>query len=447
MADNIIIAILYLFSFFFYIIKEIKFIKRENTIRLISTFRLMYSFVNGLLPFMILLAIENNSSSVLTNSMKNSSSITGLVLWAISIVEYNLITYAYNRTRASKSFYYRPNYSENIVIRAVLIGLVLGLVSLNLWTSAFGSINGMIINANLVRSRASDIYNPWAFLEHVARIFTILYFVSFALFLKARYEKKTCFFRLLLTLFSLFGALTVMLCTDSRGEIGIITVVTVLYYFVFYRQSSNNNILKSLSKVGILMIAAFAMIIASDQIMNTYRDIALDVEDDHNFIDTIIKEFGFTFRSQRMALTNTLENPFSFMFYNDFTNAILRWIPSRFFWFELPQDIWDYNTLSLQKAESFYGQTPSDFISTSLYSFGLMGIFLQPLYFGFLLKKLETMFRKQYTALFHNAVYGYLFFFSIWWAGFFSLASTSLSFFGTFVVYVIIRIFSKKVKQ
>ena len=438
---NIILS-LYIITFVFYVLKEIIYIKKQNTIRLISTFRLMYAFVNGLLPAIIIYYFSSGDIEVVVYKEVFQQGFPIFYVWLISVIEYIVITITYENTSTDRTYYSPKSYSYYSIRRIIIFGIIVGLISLYLWTSAFGSISGMIVNANLVRANASEVYNPYAFLEHFARIFTILFFLSFASFLylkKKRMRYKLAFVLMLITLFCDF---LVMLCTDSRGEVAIVLIVATLYFLVFYKDDGK-SILKRLLPVGIMLLSIFVLVILSEVVMNIIRGLDYEMEE-NSLLQTLVNEFGFTFSSQQMAFQYSMNNPFELLFTNDLINALFRWIPSRFIPFEMPQSIWDFNSDMLKSVEYFYGQAPSDFISTSLYSFGLLGVIVQPLYFGFILKKIETRFRKKFKSIFDNAIYGYFFFFSIWWVGYYSLATTVLSLFGVVVVTILLKIFSTK---
>ena len=446
--DYPIIASLYLVTAIIYIVREILYIKRVNTIKLISTFRLMYSFIYGILPAVILYNYRDVDLIIKRNNI--DLTYTFILAWFISVIEYTILSMAYSKTRQSSSYYRQTSsYSYKTIQTAVIISIVIGTISLFLWTSAFGSVYGMIVSANLIRAQASDVSNQWAFLEHVTRIFTVTYFVAFALFLYVKEYFHKGFLQFVLVLLSLFGSLIVMLCTDSRGQIGILVIVTIMYYFVFYKLRQQKNIVKSLVPIGLIMIGAFVLIILSDGIMNNIRNITVNEVSDTNIVTTLVSEFGFTFTSQVVALQKMFEEPFSFLIYNDIVNGLFRWIPSQYIPFKLPQNIWDYNTQQLLKIENFNGQAPSDFVTTSLYSFGFIGILIQPVFMGYLLKKIETFFRRINPSLFHTAIYAYFYFFSIWWVGFCSISSTVLSLFGLALLGIIVVMVAKikKVKN
>lgn len=432
-----ILSLLYLIIGIIYLLFEYRYIKRYNTLQLVSLFRTMFAFVNGFLPSFILWKVEEGNATVLQYFSYSEITDSMVFMLPIALVEYIILTLCYNKILPSK--YYKTEegfFDIKSVDKAIFISLIVGFVALWLWTKAYGSIYGMMIEANLVRSRSADVYNEWAFLEHVARIFTPLFFLSIAAFFFKKSNSRNLFFNVLYVILSLIGGLTVMTCTDSRGEIGIICIVLILYYFIFYK-FNDVDVIKQMFSILLLLCGTFALIIMSDQIMNSVRGIAIDKDVSQSFGDIIEKEFGFVVTTQVNAFHNiTL---FSSLFWNDFINGILSWIPSRFISFERPINLWDYSTELLMQRHSFYGQSPVDFVSASIYLFGISGVFILPSVLGYVLKKCETKFRRLKFSVFHSAFYGYMCFLSIWWGCFFSFASTIKSLFGFFVIYLILK--------
>lgn len=431
---------LYLLTAIVYIIIEIRTIRSYKTIRMISLFRLMYAFVFGVLPAIILFRVDSGTANILWTIKKGDIYDNVFLLWLISLIEYIFISFFYKGipSRIKNNLIQRGEYTDTKVKIAVVLALLIGILSLFLWTNAYGSVFNMMIQANLVRSRASDVVNPWAFLEHFARIFTFTYFVSFALFLYEKKSGKGSLFTFILMLLSLLGSLIVMMCTDTRGEIGILVIVTTLYYFVFYKWANGKNSLKDLIRTGFFFILAFVLIIKSAGIMDSIRGFETD-ESSSDVIEIVEKEFNYSLRSQVTAIKEIKKDPIQFLIVDDFTNAIFSWVPSRFIPFELPTPLWDYNTQLQQGKGDLHGQSPTDFVAASLYLFGVFGIFLLPLLMGWLLKKLDAYFINRRNSIFHSALCGYMFFFSIWWVGFFSLSSTMLSLFGAFLFWLILK--------
>ncbi len=433
------VAILYLFVGIGYLIYEFNYISRIKKLEIISLFRLMYSVIYGFLPAIMLYRIGTGNGGTLYME-ESEYAVNMLIALVISVVEYVVLTlfyYGTKKSRANQKTY--PELSlttQKVSLTAVCL---IGFLSLILWTRAFGSIMNFIINADAIRANYSNVYNPFAFMEHFTKVFLFAFFVVMALLIREKRQGKIRIYTVLLMIATLAGAITVMLCTDSRGTIGTLIIVTVLYILNEKMENMNFPVGKAIKILVIFVAVGFVAIVSSEGIMSAFRGSGAaesSASGSKGLIDTFIVEFGYTFHSQAMAIKTVMENPFQTMFLNDIVGGITAWVPSRFIPFELPLDIWDYNSQLLSNVSFFYGQAPTDFVTTTLYWFGPMGIFAGPALMGWLLKKIETGLRRATYSPYLMAVYARFMYYSIWWVSHCSIQYTMLGVFGMFLVHM-----------
>ncbi len=437
----LILAALYLFVGIAYVLIELLYISRAKRIEIISLFRLMYSAIYGFLPAIMLYKLDSGtlSSMYMTLGEYGTNMLIALI---VSVIEYIILTVVYNGTRKSR-LYNKPYTDLSINTQKVSLTLVciMGFLSLILWTRAYGSVMNFIINADAIRANYSNIYNPFAFMEHFTKVFAFSFFVVIALLIREKRKKRTKLYTWFLLLTTFVGAITVMLCTDARGAIGTLIIVTVLYIINERVENSHLSVKKALITLVIVVGAAFIAIVASEGVMNAFRGLSDGTsEESRGILDIVISEFGYTFHSQAMAVKTVMDNPFQTMLFNDLLGGITAWLPSRFIPFELPIDIWNYNTELLREVKYFYGQAPSDFVSTTLYWFGPIGILLGPALMGWLIKKLETMFRRAAYSPYLMAVYARFMYYAVWWVSHCSIQYTVLALFGMFLVHLITKV-------
>ena len=444
----ILLAYLYLFVGIIYTIIEVIYIERVKILTLISVFRVMYAFIYGFLPAIILFRI-NNCTTSLTMIASQSVYFTNMsIALIISILEYIILNLAYNFTKNSK--YYTKAYpviSEESLQISISVLLMFGIVSLFLWTRAFGSVWNLIIYADAVRARYSNIYNPAAFMEHFTKVFFMAFFVSFSLFSYKKRKKVLRIYTFVLLIVSLFFSLIVMMCTDARGSIGMIIVVVSLYYFNEKIACRNFGVNKAIRQIAIIVAVAFVAIIASEDIMNYLRTgmtVSADVGNTEvKIIDIIETEFGYTLQSQVAGINELVNNPFQYMVINDVLGSIFAWLPSRYIPFKLPVDLWDYNTQILNSYYTYYGQSPTDFVTASMYLFGWLGILIFPAFFGVCLKKIETLLRRSTYSPYLMVLYARFMYYCMWWVSHYSLRYTVLSLFEVFLTHIVIMFFHK----
>ena len=131
------------------------------------------------------------------------------------------------------------------------------------------------------------------------------------------------------------------------------------------------------------------------------------------------------------------------MVINDVLGSIFAWLPSRYIPFKLPVDLWDYNTQILNSYYTYYGQSPTDFVTASMYLFGWLGILIFPAFFGVCLKKIETLLRRSTYSPYLMVLYARFMYYCMWWVSHYSLRYTVLSLFEVFLTHIVIMFFHK----
>ncbi len=439
-----LLALLYIAIGIIYIGREIIYINRKKVLGLISVFRVMYSFIYGFLPGIFLLRINNHTTTLHIITANESTYFTNMtIILIISILEYIVLCLAYDGTRNSR--YYRrefPVISDNSLKMAISVVIIFGIVSLVMWTRAFGSIWNLMVHADAVRANYSNVSNPVAFMEHFTKVFFAAFFVSFSLFLYEKRNKKRRTYTFFLLIVSLFLSLVVMMCTDARGSIGMIILVAAFYYFNEKIAYNELNVNSAIRKIIIIASLALIAIIASGSVMNKIRTGTMISVGAGNIIDILETEFGYTIQSQVAAVNSLSDNPFQYMIINDTLGGIFSWFPSRFVPFKLPTNLWDYNTQILGSYDStFSGQAPTDFVTASMYLFGWSGVVIFPALFGWFLKIIETLLRLVRYSPYLMALYAIFSYYCLWWVSHCSLRYTVLQFFGIFLTHIIIMFF------
>ena len=445
-----ILSIIYFLVGLFYVLREIEFISKTKKFYMVSVFRVMYAFIYGFFPAIFLYRIDNGTTSLnlIVNKSEYFSNMCFILL--ISIVEYIIFNIFYNGTKNSKYHYKEfPNISEAAQKCALTVVLIFGIASLFLWTRAFGSIWNFFVHADAVRANYSNIYNPFAFMEHFTKVFAVGFFVSISLFMHEKRESKGRVYSFLLIAVSLFFSLVVMMCTDSRGTIATLIVVVALYYFNERIANSGLDVKKAIWRIAIIVFIAFIAIVMSEGIMKEIRGFETDTvkTEDSGIIESIESEFGYALQSQVAVINEVYENPMQSMIVNDVVGAVFAWLPSRFIPFELPIDIWDYNTEILNTYQHSMGQSPTDFVTTSLYMFGWTGIIILPALFGVFLKKLDTLLRRTTYSPYLMALYARFMYYSMWWVSHLSIRYTTLALFGMFLVHIALMFFYKLINK
>lgn len=378
---------LYLLSAFYgimflvYLIYTIKDVLEKKQFKIIDFVRFMYTFVYGFFP-MILFFRESQGERNLYFYDYSSSGIENLyILCFFSIVIFILMNLSYNtvRNREIRLKYNETDKSYSIFFVCGVGCLLIGFAGIVLWSSAYGSIDDFILQANLIRSGRSRIYNPLAFMQHFAHLVEVALFVFVALWTKDK-EKGLVkrFIYILFLLLSAYGCYIFLLMTDSRIQITFVCLGILMIV-----KRSFSNIKRALLLFGVIMFIVLLLTMSADT-FTSYVRYGDWVVTDENFLDSLIKEFRFTQSSQMMVLRLWFNKTLEFKFLDDLILTATSWIPSRFIPFELPLNIWHYNTLNVSGILG-RGTTPSDLLASSIYEFGILGVIVNPIIFGFLI--------------------------------------------------------------
>lgn len=406
MTDTLllILACLYALSSAIYIMREIHFIKTSQHLTLISIARLMYTFVYGLLPFLIYARMAFGVSEI-SLDRKNWAS---LFLWFLfSVIGYLCICAGYQlgQTHTGRFLKSRtkekPVHTENTVFLCAVIVLVVGWISLFLWTRAYGSIWTFIENANAIRAGYGDRYNPLAFFTHFAKTIQYALYAFWALFLHTRSGRKLLYLPFLLIAF--VGTVTYTLASDSRASIGFTLIACAFIYISKKVREDRRAIGKNILKIALIGLAAYLCIVWSDPIMRYIRfGTEIDLKD-FDLLTSIIGEFGFIPRTQQKALQVWYSGEMHYMIINDIINALTAWLPSRFIPFALPTGLWAYNTSLFPS--TFSGTVPTDILSAGIYHVGILGICLLPFLYGRVLSFVEKKCRQRADEWYSDIVY------------------------------------------
>ena len=428
------------------VIYEYIYIKRINELHLISFFRLMFAMMGGFFPGVVLLRMSRGVSTVNSDFNLNYTVNLSFIL-IISIIEILVLNLFYAGTKKTKAYYREyQSPSDTCLTISLIIILLIGYASLILWTRAFGSIYGFIQSADAIRAGYSKIYNPFAFLEHFTKVFPTAVFLSLALLIKKDKPWQYKIFSFILFALSLCGTFIVMLCTDSRGSIGTLIIVATLFYLIERNAEGSIAIGKAFRILFIIAVIGFIAIVMSETVMDYVRFGTLsNSNSSFSIINSLETEFGFVIRTRTIALDHLGEKPFNTLFYNDIVGAIFSWIPSRFIPFKLPTDLWNYNTEILKSIHFYYGQSPTDFISASLYMFGIPGVIILPAVMGFALKKIDSSLNRPEHSTYLSVYFARFIYFCIWWVTHFSIRYTALALFGLFLPHLIVS-FVKRVR-
>lgn len=382
----VILSILYGVLFVLYIAYEFIYMINNKKIGMISIVRALYSFVNGLLPSIIYFRYGIGDTNTISYIGEISTGNVAIML-IFSIIGYMSLTLGYNIkiVKKNKPVVTDGNRAIHIDDKKIILlatGLmVIGYISLLIWTSSHGGITSFMKNAALIRSGYSEIYNKYAFFKHFAKFlnFSFLIIGTYFLFdLTDKSKRKKSFKLFILTGVSFFGAFLFLLASDSRGNFGATILVMMLSTLILNGIRKKRKIGKQIFFILFAAYIGFMVTYMGSEIANYFRYENYSINNnDKNFINLVINEFAFVIRSQNKAIEVIFTPEYNWKLFDDISGSIISWLPTRLKPYTEPQTLWEYNTL-LIKGTTNTGTQPTDLLTASLYLFHIIGPFLLP---------------------------------------------------------------------
>ena len=385
------------------LIYELNDINQRRSIRLINVFGLMYCLSYGFLTSIIMFAYEFANIEfrriVYTSSMMNS-----LWLWLLlAIIGYLVIRTVYslkpvNLIASHGKCGVRNNQRDyKRLLITSFVCLAIGLVSLFLWSNAYGGVFELIKVANTVRSGHSDINNSMAFFKHPARIVTIVSYISVLLIQNKYKTRLNC----LLFVISFISSILFMLASDGRLSMAMYFAVLLLIGGKVFKKTAIQG--KKILFLCVIALLALLLIIEMDSITHFIRTGEILQEEKATRANGILNEFAFVIVAGQNASNLWLTEGSHFLIFQDLLSGIFAWIPTSL----KPGDfinIWEYNTQLCHMSNLYSGQWPTDFISTSIYTLGIGGVFVFSTFWGMIIKKIDWEYSENHS-IFYDVVY------------------------------------------
>lgn len=416
----------------FFQVQEI--IKRKK-IYIFLFVNLMFSFVYGFLPAIILFRHSfGRSIYEIDNTPQGIFSL--FIITIFSIIVFFSMNITYYGIKVNNN---RIRVNDSIAKTSGLLMLFLGWISLVLWTIADGGITNFISHADGIRAGYYKLNNPFAFLEHVTRILLFAGVLNFEVFLSEKSLKKITMIGP--AILGILGAYLFILAWDSRATFGFFVLMIILVQMDKKIFQSPKVIKREIIKLAIILASILVLIVASQSLMNYFRfGTYVYSGNSLNIFNIIESEFGFILKTQQTVLSK-LPLGKDLYFFNDLLNAITSWVPSRFIPFEIPPTLWSHNTL-FANGTLIHGTIPTDILSCSLYDLGLIGLIIIPFLYAVLIKKIDSLLYCEKFNLYNSVLKGIISTVVINQISHFSLSANTLAVFYIVLGHIITKVIS-----
>lgn len=363
------------------IIRETAKILQIKTLRIIHVVGYMFAFTYGLIPAYFIYDKEcYNYKHVFLEDMDYW--FIWFVLGVIMYLVIQLVYYVNNHI----VFIHRQH--ENNIFKATQISAVLALIigaySLMLWTRAYGGLGNAILIADLVRSQESNIFNPYAFMVHVANILI----PSTLFFVYACKKKQLLLLNILCVCIAMPLSVGLLIAQDGRLSMVLFVILIVL-------MAMNASEHGAMSKKKLLLMGATCIAgLVTIQYINSWTaylrtGIEYDATEylgNESFVDV---EFSHILRGGIYSVKQFWEDGSPFLIWQDIKAALFAWIPSRW----KPDDIvyiWEYNTTQLMHGAAS-GTQPTDMVTTAIYDMGIGGPIISGIFWGGITRYIDRL--------------------------------------------------------
>lgn len=447
----ILLGLLFCVAGMCYLQREIRFIRRQKDLLIISYARLLACCTLGFIPaIMCLLYGIGHIELQLGNLVKIDYSSDGLfnlyMFFFLSIIAYVSLNLGYGsrkrivwgRIRKEKTRFLEINEMQTFVVATMC--MILGFFCLYLWTLNEGSITNFIVKANWYRADyTNSLENAYAMFKQPAKLVLVATYIFFFQMIRLDGKHRILFFIGYLS--SLVISILYLLCVDGRLQIAMFFGVQLIG-FILYRRKDVKVSKKQILMVGLLACLALILIAQLDNItaaIRGYQNYTSNTDENGIFM-SLMQEFGYIYESGQKAIETNLFGNGKLMIADELVRGLFSCLPSRF----TPpgfETVWRYNTFLCTGSESA-GTIPCDIVAESIYDLGWFGVIILPFFIGKLMAAVEHRFSERKDNAFNRALYMGLvlsFFRLIGYCGMYDFCRGIFAYFIAWIISIAVR--------
>jgi hypothetical protein len=442
----------------FFLIVSITTVKRiiisSDTVRFFDIFSIVFGITYGLLPA-IFLGLYYCNIYIDKRIDFSNHGINCLFIWMLcAFIFYFFFCLSYKakfkKTGRENGFCSNVQILERVDSNTInnkieilsLVCLIFGIVSITLWSWAYGGIIELLMRANAVRGGWDTTANPFAFMKHPS---SLLAFASF-FYAELLVEKKSIFLNAFLFIISATFSVLYYLCTD--GRMATIVYFIVLYFILSKSFSNKQGGIKRIIKFTLVIIIGLVLIFYMDTLTNYFRTGVWGLDNKSETRSYVfISEFNYIIVAGQMSVHQCLQDGGPFLIVRDVLCGLFAWFPSSLkpeivnAWTNGGGNVWGYNTHMINP--NSHGTMPSDIVSTSLYDISFFGLVLVSFFWGCIIKKLDIFFYGRKLSPFEMVIYCFLITIIVRAIDYSELYDTILGVFSLFVVLVVWKVLNK----
>ena len=412
-----ILGVLFLISGAIYIYREIKVIKRENDLLIISFVRLLYAcscgFFAAILCFLYSFkGIKLHLSTLVVVDYGKESLLNLFIFWFCSVIGYIFLSLGYRLVKnrkvvIGKKRLLRGEMNDHLIMLTALICTVVGYLAITIWTSDMGGISNYIKLASAIRGDYANVLGNYHMgWRKIARLLPPATYMTFFLILKSHGKLFRYWAAFII---STIGSIIYLICNDGRLTTAMFLLVIAVGYFR-YGDRRDENIKKQFTVFAVVLLVAFILLANLDNISYFIRNGSIapkKIDNNENGIFmSLMSEFTYIYKSGMTAVENCFPKG-KLMLLDDIAFGIKAYVPGTAFLGECMQ-VSLYNTiLCTGNPHSLAGSIPCDMIALSIYDLSFLGPIVIPFFIGITIRFIENHFNgKKDNPLSQTFYYG-----------------------------------------
>lgn len=385
---------------FFYILK------RQRTMSGFVVVVGMYDVVYGILPLMIFLqlATDGNLITYIQNIIDTSyEGILALVYhYVYALIGFSCMVLLYFsrpiKKVTVKNFLCQEEQNEiKATELTAWISLIVGAISLTLWSKAYGSIGALILQANRVRSGMGAVKNGLAFFKHPATVLLITAYLFFVLVINSKEKLSSKIPNIVGLIISVYLAYLFLMANDGR--------LTTLLFFVGFIwiiscRKKIISVTKTSFKLIIVLFVGMLFILKLDSITYLIRyGTWPEIAESTGLFTSVIKELIFLPLGGQVSVQAAWTGKVGITIFDDIMTGFFSWFPTKF----KPSafiDVWNTNTYLIygNLNRRLHGQVPCGIITQGYYDMRLFGVVIVCAFVAFFVKSFDKVDVEDFTA-------------------------------------------------
>lgn len=284
--------------------------------------------------------------------------------------------------------------SDSTIWRLTIGILLLGWISIYIYSSQYGGIAEAIYQANLIRSGAVEGQAFAFFIRLVYFNFFAVYLIASLLFIKKNNKGKIALW--LLFILAIAGSLIAAFMVSARATM-ILALVNFYLAYILYRRKLALPILIPLLIVIVLFIVYgkilfYSLSGASEggyiEVMSRFREASLESESGSNFLLSLIRVFSYGF----VSLYAAFNEHYPLRLLSDWLYGFASFLPDRLIEVSIPPNVSADNSLHLLGHNQY--TIPTGFIASCVYSWSWVGVVIFSFSYGWLGRYLQTILQR-----------------------------------------------------